>query len=129
MILQVTLDYTSINQFNDNTESISSSEIKKIQSLFQVLKSIRIHARFQLNKSLNYDYISTSKFNENKEFNSIENSDQIPTSKNSVYTEQISNIQVNDNKMYVSTNQKSNKYIIIPSTKSQTNWHKFCSLL
>ena len=67
---------------------------------------------------MNYDYISTSKFNENKEFNSIENSDQIPTSKNSVYTEQISKIQVNDNKMYVSTNQKSNKYIIIPSTKS-----------
>lgn len=67
---------------------------------------------------MNYDYISTSKFNENKEFNSIENSDQIPTSKNSVYTKQISNIQVNDNKMYVSTNQKSNKYIIIPSTKS-----------
>jgi hypothetical protein len=46
MILQVTLDYTSINQFNDNTESISSSEIKKIQSLFQVLKSIIIQARF-----------------------------------------------------------------------------------
>ena len=46
MILQVTLDYTSINQFNDNTESISSSEIKKIQSLFQALKSIIIHASF-----------------------------------------------------------------------------------
>lgn len=30
----------------------------------------------------------------------------------------ISNIQVNDNKIYVSTNQKSNKYDIIPSTKS-----------
>ena len=45
MILQVSLDYTPINQFNDNTESISGSEIKKIQRFFRVLKSMIIQAR------------------------------------------------------------------------------------
>jgi len=118
MILKVTLNYTSINQFNNNTEYISSSESKKYWAYFKSQineNSIKILFKQDIEIS---DYISTSKYNDNKESNSIKNSQQEPIIKNSVNTEQITSIQVNDNTVYFSTNKETNKYDIIPFIKS-----------